>query len=155
MIRKSRYDSTLGTLTILTNENMLTHVSFGDLHPEIDPIAIDLTHQKIHSWFDLYFSQKHTAIDIPLNPAGTDFQQRVWKTLMQIPYGTTISYRQMAQRLGDEKVIRAAATANGANPIAIIIPCHRVIGSDGSMTGYAGGVANKIQLLQLEGAMLF
>ncbi len=155
MIQKSRYNSTLGTLTILTNENMLTHVSFGDVHPEIEAGNKDAIHQKIHVWFDLYFGGQQAVIDFPLNPAGTVFQQRVWEELMRIPYGTTISYRQMAQRLGDEKVIRAAATANGANPIAIVIPCHRVIGSDGSMTGYAGGVENKIKLLQLEGAMLF
>ena len=85
-----------------------------------------------------------------LNPKGTDFQKTVWNELQKIPFGKTISYLDLAKKLGDEKVIRAAASANGKNPITILIPCHRVIGKDGSLTGYAGGIHRKKYLLELE-----
>ncbi|WP_432412204.1 methylated-DNA--[protein]-cysteine S-methyltransferase [Rasiella sp. SM2506] len=97
-----------------------------------------------------YFSKKRTAFDLKLAPKGTEFQQKVWKELQTIPYGKTTSYQQMANQLGDPKVIRAAASANGKNPISILIPCHRVIGSDGSLTGYAGGLLRKKWLLAHE-----
>ena len=86
-------------------------------------------------------------------PEGTDFQIRVWKELQLIPYGKTLSYLDLSRRLGDEKAIRAVGRANGANPIAILIPCHRVIGADGSLTGYAGGLARKRALLEREGVL--
>jgi methylated-DNA-[protein]-cysteine S-methyltransferase len=100
-----------------------------------------------------YFSGNLRDFNIPMHAEGTDFQQRVWKELQKIPYGQTISYLELARRLGDEKCIRAAARANGANPIAILIPCHRVIGSDGSLVGYGGGLDMKEFLLRLEGAL--
>ncbi|WP_257308504.1 methylated-DNA--[protein]-cysteine S-methyltransferase [Geothrix fuzhouensis] len=102
---------------------------------------------------DSYFSGNLRDFNIPMLAAGTDFQRRVWKELQNIPYGQTISYLELARRLGDEKCIRAAARASGANPIAILIPCHRVIGSDGSLVGYAGGLDMKEFLLRLEGAL--
>ena len=98
------------------------------------------------------FEKKRTHFDIPLELIGTEFQQRVWQELQRIPYGKTISYLQLSKNLGDEKAIRAAATANGANGISILIPCHRVIGSDGSLTGYAGGLPAKKKLLIIEGS---
>ena len=88
--------------------------------------------------------------DLPLSPEGTGFQQKVWAELLKIPYGETITYMDMAVRLGDPKCIRAAGTANGKNPIAIIIPCHRVIGAGNKLTGYAGGIWRKKLLLELE-----
>lgn len=97
-----------------------------------------------------YFSKKRTSFDLQLAPQGTQFQQKVWKELERIPFGRTTSYQQMAHQLGDPKVIRAAAAANGKNPISIVIPCHRVIGSDGSLTGYAGGLHRKKWLLAHE-----
>lgn len=97
-----------------------------------------------------YFEGKRTHFELKLNPEGTEFQKKVWKKLEEIPFGKTISYQQIANQLGDPKVIRAAASANGKNPIAIIIPCHRVIGSDGSLTGYAGGLHRKKWLLEHE-----
>lgn len=97
-----------------------------------------------------YFAQERTTFSLTLDPQGTDFQKRVWNELGTIPFGKTTSYLKMAQQLGDPKVIRAAASANGKNPISIIIPCHRVIGSDGSLTGYAGGLHRKKWLLDLE-----
>jgi methylated-DNA-[protein]-cysteine S-methyltransferase len=100
--------------------------------------------------FEEFFKGERTSFDIKLSPEGTDFQKKVWKQLQKIEFGKTISYQQMANQLGDPKVIRAAASANGKNPISIIIPCHRVIGSDGSLTGYAGGLDRKKWLLEHE-----
>ena len=100
-----------------------------------------------------YFAGKRRAFDLPLEPRGSEFQQRVWKALLDIPYGETRSYKDQAIAVGDLKAIRAVANANGQNPIAIIIPCHRVIGSDGSLTGYGGGLERKRMLLELEGAL--
>ena len=97
-----------------------------------------------------YFEGKRREFSLKLAPEGTDFQKRVWKQLQEIPFGKTTSYQQMANQLGDPKVIRAAASANGKNPISIIIPCHRVIGSDGSLIGYAGGLHRKKWLLEHE-----
>lgn len=97
-----------------------------------------------------YFEGKRTEFNIKLSPEGTDFQKKVWKQLEEIPFGKTATYRQIANQLGNPKVIRAAASANGKNPISIIIPCHRVIGADGSLTGYAGGLHRKKWLLEHE-----
>ncbi|AOS97453.1 Methylated-DNA--protein-cysteine methyltransferase, constitutive [Microbulbifer aggregans] len=99
-----------------------------------------------------YLAGKRRTFELPLNPNGTEFQQRVWQALLSIPYGETRSYREQAEALGNVKAIRAVARANGANPIAIVIPCHRVIGADGTLTGYAGGLDMKARLLSLEGA---
>jgi methylated-DNA-[protein]-cysteine S-methyltransferase len=97
-----------------------------------------------------YFAGKRRAFSVPINQEGTDFQQRVWKELYEIPYGKTISYADLAKKLGDPKCIRAAANANGKNKIAIIVPCHRIIGTDQSLVGYAWGKARKRWLLQHE-----
>lgn len=101
-----------------------------------------------------YFNKKRTQFNLKLNPQGTDFQKRVWEMLLTIPYGKTSTYLGMAKKLGDPKCIRAAASANGKNPLWIIVPCHRVIGSDGSLTGYAGGLWRKQKLLEHEGAAI-
>ena len=97
-----------------------------------------------------YFEGKRTEFTFKLNPKGTDFQQKVWKELRNIPFGRTISYLDLSKKLGDVKAIRAAASANGKNPIWIVVPCHRVIGTDGSLTGYAGGLWRKKWLLEHE-----
>lgn len=97
-----------------------------------------------------YFDGKRTHFTVAVRPFGTEFQQIVWRALLDIPYGTTISYRELARRVGRPKAVRAVGGANGANPVAIIIPCHRVIGSDGSLTGYGGGLEMKRRLLDLE-----
>lgn len=102
---------------------------------------------------EAYFSGNLRDFNIPMLAEGTEFQRRVWRELQKIPYGQAISYLELARRLGDEKCIRAAARANGANPLAILIPCHRVIGSDGSLVGYAGGLDMKEFLLRLEGVL--
>ncbi len=97
-----------------------------------------------------YFAGERKVFNLPLHFAGTDFQKRVWQYLQTIPYGETRSYLQLAEALGDRNCARAAASANGANALSIIIPCHRVIGSDGTMVGYAGGISAKRKLLEME-----
>ena len=108
---------------------------------------------------DAYFAGERTTFDLPLAARGSDFQQRVWAALLGIPYGATESYGDLAQRIGSPGAARAVGLANGKNPIGIVIPCHRVVGSDGSLTGYGGGLDRKRQLLDLEravsGAALF
>lgn len=99
-----------------------------------------------------YFSGTRKLFDIPLKLCGTDFQQRVWNELLKIPFGKTLSYLDLSLQLGDKKAIRAVAGANGANAISILVPCHRIIGSNGELTGYAGGLSAKKKLLQLEGS---
>lgn len=97
-----------------------------------------------------YFDGKRTTFTFPLNPSGTEFQKKVWKELQQIPFGKTCSYLELSKKLGDVKAIRGVASANGKNPLWIVIPCHRVIGTDGSLTGYAGGLWRKKWLLEHE-----
>jgi len=103
---------------------------------------------------DEYFNRKRQTFDVPLLMVGTDFQKQVWRELIDIPYGTTCSYLELSKNIGNEKAVRAVASANGANAISTMIPCHRIIGSDGSLVGYAGGLATKKKLLQLEQALL-
>ena len=102
------------------------------------------------SQLDEYFQQKRTQFSVPLLMAGTEFQQTAWSALINIPYGTTSSYLELAKSIKKEKAVRAVASANGANAMSIIIPCHRVIGSNGELTGYAGGLPAKKRLLKLE-----
>lgn len=97
-----------------------------------------------------YFEGKRTEFNFKLNPKGTEFQQKVWKELLQIPFGKTTSYLELSKKIGDVKAIRAVASANGKNPLWIVVPCHRVIGTDGSLTGYAGGLWRKKWLLEHE-----
>jgi len=100
-----------------------------------------------------YFSGERKKFNLPLDLEGTDFQKKVWKELQRIPYGKTISYKTLSEKIGNVKAIRAVGKANGQNPVAIIVPCHRVIGSDGNLTGYASGLDIKEKLLLLEGAI--
>ncbi len=109
-----------------------------------------LTILKAKQELDEYFVGKRMAFDIPLLMVGTDFQKRVWQALMSIPYGSIVSYMDIACRIGNPKSVRAVAQAIGSNPLSIFVPCHRVVGSDGTLTGYAGGVEAKRFLLQLE-----
>ena len=142
--------SPLGNLLIVENENQITGLAFteDESAPLPDNELLSLTKYQL----DEYFAGQRQEFMLALKPNGTDFQQKVWQELLLIPYGTTVSYQEVANRLGDPKCIRAAASANGQNPIAIIIPCHRVIGSHGEMTGYAGGIQRKKDPLTLEKA---
>ena len=110
--------------------------------------------EKCKTQLSAYFVGARKAFDLPIALVGSEFQQRVWKALLEIPYGKTQSYAGLSRKLGDEKAIRAVARANGDNALSIIVPCHRILGSDGSLTGYAGGLRVKKKLLQLEGASL-
>jgi methylated-DNA-[protein]-cysteine S-methyltransferase len=113
---------------------------------EADDAVLEHTRRQLEE----YFGWKRKAFDIPLCLMGTDFQKRVWEELMRIPFGATITYSELAERVGRETAVRAVAGANGANPISIVIPCHRIIGSDGRLVGYAGGLRTKEKLLSLE-----
>lgn len=125
------------SITVLNSEEIAT-----DLIPES---LQDCTRQ-----LEEYFEGERKEFDLKLNPDGTEFQKKVWTQLATIPFGKTITYLELSKQLGDVKAIRAAASANGKNPIWIIIPCHRVIGSDGSLTGYAGGLHRKQWLINHE-----
>lgn len=118
------------------------HADFMETSSEV----IELTRQQL----DEYFRHERTSFDLPLLFVGTAFQKRVWDELLRIPYGTTVAYGMMAQGMGMPKAVRAVANANGANPVSIIAPCHRVIGSNGTLTGYGGGLEAKRFLLELE-----
>ncbi len=121
---------------------------FNDTEMEEENINSVLTQCKKE--FSEYFSGKRKEFEVPISQAGTGFQQRVWNELLKIPYGETVSYNFIAESLGDRKSIRAVGASNGKNQISIIVPCHRVIGSDGSLTGYAGGLWRKKWLLNHE-----
>ena len=140
----------IGVLEIKGNSEGLVSVLFKDSENVVvsEKIPKDLE-DSVHQLQE-YFEGKRKDFNLKLSPEGTDFQKKVWKKLEEIPFGKTATYQQMATQLGDPKVIRAAASANGKNPISIIIPCHRVIGSDGSLTGYAGGLHRKKWLLEFE-----
>jgi methylated-DNA-[protein]-cysteine S-methyltransferase len=118
---------------------------FGEYEEGSTPIIEETIVQ-----LEAYFQGIRTEFDLPLAFAGTDFQKAVWNALMQIPYGKTGTYLGLSRALGDEKAIRAVATANGANALSIVVPCHRIIGSDGDLVGYAGGLSAKKKLLELE-----
>ena len=138
----------LGIATIIGDENGIAVISVAD-EGEISNVIPTILQDAISQLND-YFERKRNDFDFKLNPKGTDFQQIVWKSLLEIPYGKTRTYLQQSKILGDVKAIRAVAYANGKNPLWIVIPCHRVIGTDGSLTGYAGGLWRKKWLLEHE-----
>jgi len=142
-------ETPLGHAKIVGNNNGIASVSIVDTPEELsDSIPEALLDCVIQ--LKAYFNDKRKTFDLKLNPEGTTFQKKVWKALETIPFGKTITYLQLSKQLGDVKAIRAAASANGKNPLWIIVPCHRVIGSDGSLTGYAGGLYRKQWLLNHE-----
>jgi methylated-DNA-[protein]-cysteine S-methyltransferase len=150
--------SPIGELTVVADDGAITHVLMdaakyrpddpevlgepGD--PETEPFASAV------SQLEAYFAGTLRDFDLPLAPRGDEFQQRVWALLREIPYGETRSYGDLARALGDRNLAQAVGTANGRNPIAVVVPCHRVIGADGSLVGYAGGLDRKRHLLALE-----
>lgn len=141
----------VGEIYIAATQNSVTHVGFGKmsqpswLYEENDVIV------RACAQLEEYFNKKRQVFDLPLAPCGTPFYLRVWKELQKIPYGQTRSYKDIAIAAGCPKGYRAVGMANHNNPIAIIIPCHRVIGADGKLGGYAGGISVKKTLLELEG----
>ena len=151
--------SPVGELLLVSNGAALTdlHIMSGKFVPTI---AADWQKAEQHPIFQqaaqelaAYFAGQLQVFTLPLAPQGTAFQQAAWQALLQIPFGQTISYGQQATRMGKPQAMRAVGSANGKNPIAIIIPCHRVLGANGALTGYSGGMEHKVFLLQLEGAL--
>jgi len=143
----------LGTALIEGNESGISSLSWveeADL-PTTQEIPEEL--KDCVTQLQFYFKGDLEEFKLPLNPKGTDFQEQVWQALSEIPYGETISYLQLAKNIENAKAVRAVASANGKNPLPILIPCHRVIGSDGSLTGYSGGLWRKKWLLKHEGAL--
>lgn len=149
---QAQFRSPLGRINVTASNEAITSVLFVEddsatpLNPS-SPLVEECARQ-----LEAYFSGSLTQFDLPLAPAGTAFQQWVWEMLEQVPYGRTAAYGELAQRLGDANLTRAVGTANGSNPIAVIIPCHRIIGADGTLTGYAGGLWRKQWLLRHESA---
>jgi methylated-DNA-[protein]-cysteine S-methyltransferase len=138
----------LGIATIIGDQNGISVISVSDggtVSTEIPAVL-----QEAISQINEYFDRKRNDFTFKLNPSGTEFQQKVWQALLEIPFGKTVSYMDLSKKLGDVKAIRAVASANGKNPLWIVVPCHRVIGTDGSLTGYAGGLWRKKWLLEHE-----
>jgi methylated-DNA-[protein]-cysteine S-methyltransferase len=148
------YESPVGPLALTSDGTALTRLLYGSdrvdpgWQKNPDPFS------NVIEQLDEFFAGTRRDFDIPLRPYGTAFQLRVWSALQGIPYGETRSYGQIALQIGNPTAVRAVGLANSRNPISIVVPCHRVIGVNGSLTGYAGGLANKRQLLQLEGASI-
>jgi methylated-DNA-[protein]-cysteine S-methyltransferase len=149
-----------GDLAILANNDGITEVAFQqgkvavEINAEYQPLS-DNSPSHLHkavTQLSEYFAGNRTHFDLPIAQSGTPFQQQVWQALTDIPSGKTISYGQLAKNINKPAAVRAVGTANGANKIAIIVPCHRVIGSNNKLTGYAGGLGIKAKLLMLEGA---
>ncbi|PSL48266.1 methylated-DNA-[protein]-cysteine S-methyltransferase [Chitinophaga niastensis] len=149
-----RIDTPVGPLLISGTTQFINAVNFTDTpatdFPQAPPVLLNCAQQLYE-----YFGGDRKVFDIPIAQPGTEFQQSVWQQLLVIPFGQTISYQQLAHRIHNPKSIRAVGTTNGKNQIAIIVPCHRVIGSNGSLTGYAGGLWRKRWLLEHERTDLF
>ena len=150
----------VGRLLIAGDENGLRHVSFAKSHfsapvttPEKDWVANEKPFEEAVKQLNAYFSGQLQDFDLPLAPEGTEFQQKVWKALRKVKFGKTASYGHIAAQIGNPAASRAVGMANGRNPISIIIPCHRIIGSSGKLVGYGGGLKHKETLLKLERSM--
>jgi methylated-DNA-[protein]-cysteine S-methyltransferase len=154
MLRARIVPSPIGELKILSDQNdVVTHILFPDQplpsNAVVDPTAAAAAANQLEE----YFAGKRGIFDFKFQPAGTGFQQEVWKELLNIPFGTTVSYADVARKIGRPAAARAVGAANGSNPIPIVIPCHRVIGSNGTLTGYGGGLDIKRKLLEQEGVL--
>lgn len=141
----------VGKMGIIEENDAITHLYFSDGSlPEGAELKETELIKKAKTQLQEYFSGRRKDFDLPLKPSGTAFQQAVWQALCSIPYGETRSYKDIASQIGNPKACRAVGMANNRNPIAIVVPCHRVIGANGKMVGYAGGLSVKEHLLQLE-----
>ena len=152
-------ESPVGRLMLAGNSEGLAEIRFMEgrrpTSPDESWLVDERPFREAAAQFRAYFDGKLREFNLHLVPRGTQFQLQVWSALREIPYGTTISYAELARRIGKPKAVRAVGAANGKNPLAIVVPCHRVIGSDGSLTGYGGGMRNKKFLLALEGSGTF
>lgn len=147
------FDGLLGRYALEENEGQLTRMWVGD-RITLAPADVDIREtpllKEAKAQLDAYFAGRLKAFELPLAPAGTEFQMKVWNVLCTIPYGETITYGQLAGRLGNANASRAVGMANSRNPLPVFIPCHRVVGTGGKLTGYTGGLDIKVKLLQLE-----
>ena len=143
-------ETPIGPLTLTEEAGALTGVLFGSHAPQGALLAETPLIRQAFAQLEEYFHGERTAFDLPLNARGTLFQRRCWQALLEIPYGQTRTYKQIAQEIGHRRSFRAVGMASNRNPIAIFIPCHRVIGYDGKLTGYAAGIGIKERLLDLE-----
>ena len=148
----SRLDSPVGPLLLVVSDRGLVALEFGRKIRDGWVESAEKTAPHARQLKE-YFDGRRRCFDLPLDIRGTEFQKRCWQELLKIPYGETRSYADVARAIGNPSAARAVGLANGQNPIAIIVPCHRVIGSDGSLTGYGGGLETKRRLLELEGAL--
>jgi len=148
-VQTAWYDSPVGAIEIKSTSNGLKSVFFVEKTHKNDKKLPKLLQNAI-SQLDEYFHGIRVNFDLELDPDGTDFQKAVWKELLEIPFGQTCSYLDIALKLGDKNATRAVGAANGKNPLSIVVPCHRVIGSNGQLTGYAGGIERKKWLLDFE-----
>ena len=139
----------LGDLKVVANEEAVLEVVFVDNQNEDGGNANELVNKALQQLTE-YFKGQRQVFDLPLGASGTEFRQLVWQQLCEVPFGQTASYSDIATAIGKDKAVRAVAAANGANPIAIVVPCHRVIGKNGTLTGYAGGLNRKQWLLEFE-----
>jgi len=146
------YDSPFGDIIICSDGKAITHIVPGGGKKLTGCNKANALTDKAAVQLEEYFAGERMEFDVPLNPQGTQFQRSVWTALLKIPYGETKSYKQIAQMVENPKAFRAVGMANNKNPIWIVIPCHRVIGADGSLTGYGGGLDMKQRLLELEKA---
>lgn len=147
-------DSPLGPLQLLSDGGQLWAIHFPDQHNGAPDSKEDAVLQRTRRQLHQYFAGTRRQFELPLAPRGTPFQRQVWRELQRVPYGELRSYREIAVALGRPTATRAVGAANGRNPLPIVVPCHRVIGSNGQLTGYAGGLDLKYMLLELEGAQL-
>lgn len=146
---QTQLSTPLGPLTVQSDGTFITAVEFGAAITAHEPRCDVLDQAK--GQLEAYFAGELTSFDLPLRPRGTAFQQRVWQALTGVPFGQTVSYGTIAQTIENPKGVRAVGMANSKNPIAIVIPCHRIIGANGTLTGYAGGLDKKEWLLRHEG----
>ncbi|APV48950.1 hypothetical protein BWI17_04190 [Betaproteobacteria bacterium GR16-43] len=155
----TRFETPLGTMFAVATDGEITRLDFTDAkyvakladdakEDRNDPALARCARQVAE-----YFAGKRDAFDLPFAPQGTDFQKRIWREIAKVRFGKTITYSELAKRAGAEGSARAAGAATGRNPIAVAIPCHRIVGADGSLTGYAGGLPRKTKLLELEGVL--
>ena len=152
------YEGIIGPYLLEETDECLTRIWLGDrisLVPESRDFKETALLKEAKAQLEAYFAGKLKDFSLPIAPAGTDFQLKVWEVLLTIPYGETITYGQLAERVGNATASRAVGMANSRNPLPIIIPCHRVIGANRKLTGYTGGLDIKIKLLNLEGGLLF
>ncbi|RHQ98977.1 methylated-DNA--[protein]-cysteine S-methyltransferase [Peptoclostridium sp. AF21-18] len=150
MINYFCYDTEIGRIKISEKDEKIIGLVFSDYKKENEREKETELIKKAYTQLEEYLSGKRTEFDIEIEMIGTEFQKKVWKELLNIPYGETRSYKDIAIAIGNGKACRAVGNANNKNPIAIIVPCHRVVGSNGSMTGYAGGLDIKEKLLKIE-----